>query len=692
MHIPADRLDEAYEQIKAAALAEHGAETVAIFVAPDVDAVCACKLLLTLLQTDWIPHKVVPVTSYSHLAESASDLLASHAFVRSLILINCGGITDLAPLLPNLQPHHRVYVLDSRRPLNLDNLFANELVAVLDDGHVDKDLAAEREAYDRVEFAADESDGEEDDEDEDEAMDDDEGDVDVDGSDDDDDEPDADTDPNDPDASTSDKENAPHPPNSTAIPNPRKRKRARTAETADTRRRQRRLAKRAAQATLVDYYAQGTWYGTSVAMLAFDLVHQVGRATVDAVWCAILGVTYQFEHELIAEPRYLQAVRDLDAHVTRLSPTVDADAVVPGGDLAAAVRVAREPDVRVPLYRHWTLWDALAHARGISCRLATWTPRGVDRLQFLLTKMGVPMDEYRKPFLHMDKALKDAVWTQLDTHAPLVRLDRLTCPTFVRSAPLVTPVSATDAVAALGALAVSPAAAVRAAAASSAGGNAHDDLVGATVAVPSGAAGDAVAAALLTGAPSADGSDPDPSAVFYALLDALTKPRLLAHGLAAARTLAKAIVTVAGAVVTRRAIKTMKGFRYAMIHDAGSSSASSSNTGVHGTALAHPVALRLLTLQLAGALREINRVELPLVTAVLREDGVYVVMGHVAAQTPGMVRRNMMGDAFQAAAEVTNARHRQDAFDSAVVEVAREDIGEYLEQLQVELARMRAAA
>ncbi|KNE67878.1 hypothetical protein, variant [Allomyces macrogynus ATCC 38327] len=517
--------------------------------------------------------------------------------------------------------------------------------------------------------------------------------VDVDG-DDDDDEPDPDADPNDPDASTSDKENAPHFPSSTtAVPNPRKRKRRPTAESADTRRRQRRLATRAAQATLVDYYAQGTWYGTSVAMLAFDLVHQVGRATVDAVWCAILGVTYQFEHELIAEPRYLQAVRDLDAHVARLSPTVDADAVVPGGDLSAAVRVAREPDVRVPLYRHWTLWDALAHARGISCRLATWTSRGVDRLQFLLTKMGVPMDEYRKPFLHMDKALKDAVWTQLETHAPLVRLDLLTCPTFVRSAPLVTPVSATDAVAALGALAVSPAATVRTAASAASGvGNTHDDLVGATVAVPSGVAGDAAAAALLTGAPAADGSEPDPSAVFYALLDALTKPRLLAHGLAAARTLAKAVVTVAGAVVVRRAIKTMKGFRYAMIHDAGSSSSSSSNTGVHGTALAHPVALRLLTLQLAGALREINRVELPLVTAVLREDGVYVVMGHVAAQTPGMVRRNILGEAFQAAAEATNARHRQDAFDASVVEVAREDIGEYLEQLQVELARMRVGA
>ncbi|KAJ3361106.1 hypothetical protein GGF32_007793 [Allomyces javanicus] len=689
MHIPVDRLDEAYEQIKAAALAEHGAETVAIFVAPDVDAVCACKLFLTLLQTDWIPHKVVPVTSYSHLAESASDLLASHAFVRSLIFINCGGITDLAPLLPNLQPHHRVYVLDSRRPLNLDNLFANELVAVLDDGHVDKDLVAEREAYDRVEFAPDESDGEDDDEDEDEEMEDND-EVDVDG---DDDEPDADEPDPDPDATNSDKENAPHH-HPTTVPNPRKRKRA-ARDTADTRRRHRRQATRAAQATLVDYYAQGTWYGTSVAMLAFDLVHQVGRATVDAVWCAILGVTYQYEHELIAEPRYLQAVRDLDAHVARLSPTADTDAAaVPGGDLAAAaVRVSREPDVRVPLYRHWTLWDALAHARGISCRLATWTPRGVDRLQFLLTKMGVPMDEYRKPFLHMDKALKDAVWTQLETHAPLVRLDRLTCPTFVRSAPLVTPVSATDAVAALGALAVSPAAAVRAAAASAAGGNAHDDLVGATVAVPSGPAGDAAAAALLTGAPtsSAD-AEPDPSAVFYALLDALTKPRLLAHGLAAARTLAKAVVTVAGAVVVRRAIKTMKGFRYAMIHDGAAAAASSSTTGVHGTALAHPVALRLLTLQLAGALREINRVELPLVTAVLRGDGVYVVMGHVAAQTPGMVRRNMLGEAFQAAAEATNARHRQDAFDAAVVEVAREDIGEYLEQLQVELARMRTAA
>jgi hypothetical protein len=68
--------DEAYSRI----LAQHrrspmtSASSVIVFVAPDVDALCASKMLADLLKQDDILHRIIPVSGIAELERWRDDL------------------------------------------------------------------------------------------------------------------------------------------------------------------------------------------------------------------------------------------------------------------------------------------------------------------------------------------------------------------------------------------------------------------------------------------------------------------------------------------------------------------------------------------------------------------------------------------------------------------------------------------
>jgi cell division control protein 45 len=183
--IPSSKFHLAYEWIKKdheeVSRTQGPAGTVAIFVAPDCDALCACKILTvcfrrrrrsaaqlgkarnlverqeqvytmasktltvslnlfiffppkkkkkSLLKLDFITYTVKPVRGYEHLRSAAQELVAGNDGVRSLVLINCGGAVDLLKFF-NLGAESQitVYVADSHRPYHLNNVHD-------DSGHV----------------------------------------------------------------------------------------------------------------------------------------------------------------------------------------------------------------------------------------------------------------------------------------------------------------------------------------------------------------------------------------------------------------------------------------------------------------------------------------------------------------------------------------------------------------------------
>lgn len=108
---------------------------VLILVALEPDALCACRILTRLLKNDYIPHKIQPVSGYGDLerigTELVSPLMEQNGGAGGVVVcLGVGGMVDLGTVL-GLEPEGEetsfggveVWVIDSRRPWNLGNVF-----------------------------------------------------------------------------------------------------------------------------------------------------------------------------------------------------------------------------------------------------------------------------------------------------------------------------------------------------------------------------------------------------------------------------------------------------------------------------------------------------------------------------------------------------------------------------------------
>lgn len=110
----------AYESIVARSRGT-ASSTTFLLVSPDPDALCAARLLHSLLSADSVPTTLLPVGSFSELEEVELRLRGEE--VRSLLLINLGAVVDLYTYFGYLDPGAVVHVIDSHRPVSLPNLF-----------------------------------------------------------------------------------------------------------------------------------------------------------------------------------------------------------------------------------------------------------------------------------------------------------------------------------------------------------------------------------------------------------------------------------------------------------------------------------------------------------------------------------------------------------------------------------------
>lgn len=93
----------------------------------DVDSICTCKILQTLLKLKHVLYSVAIVQGISDL-KSAYQENCSH--VNHFVLINCGGTIDLVELF---EPEEDVvfFVLDSHRPTDLCNIYSTGQIRLL---------------------------------------------------------------------------------------------------------------------------------------------------------------------------------------------------------------------------------------------------------------------------------------------------------------------------------------------------------------------------------------------------------------------------------------------------------------------------------------------------------------------------------------------------------------------------------
>lgn len=180
-------------------------------MALEPDALCGCRILTHLLKRDYIPHKIQPIAGYGDLEKAGRDVIRPMMESEGgsggvVVCLGVGGLVDLGGLLgidndgdEGSYGGVEVWVVDARRPWNLGNVFGGhptlpqvehdgELmpqnipgvtagkiersyksdkggIIVFDDGDIEEDLEAERDAYlalmdmPEVENQSDESEG-----------------------------------------------------------------------------------------------------------------------------------------------------------------------------------------------------------------------------------------------------------------------------------------------------------------------------------------------------------------------------------------------------------------------------------------------------------------------------------------------------------------------------------------------------
>lgn len=431
----------------------------------------------------------------------------------------------------------------------------------------------------------------------------------------------------------------------------------------DMRKKLRKL-RRKHESVLQAYYSLGTSYSEPMSSLVYNLAEELGREDNDLLWLAIVGVSsyelygraQQLEstkrtgdwaanrHERIQqvlrdEVRRLNAVPASD--ITRERELEETGGIIPTharSPTDTSIRISPEP--RFLLIRHWSLYDSMLHSPYLSTRLHIWSETGRKRLDRLLTKMGVSLDEARKGYTHMDMELKRGLRQRLLKFAPMYGLEGVVPPAggrsdkegwgFVRCWGWKACMSALDVAVIVGAILEVGTEPFLETSTSATGKEVHRTIVGSY----------SSRIRALPTPENSPGSIPDPDFTtgrFYGAYDALsTSPSSLSDllkYLPTAQHLHRAILRVGAALINKHQIRDLSAFRMGVIKD-----------GPDVSLFTHPGAL----IKLAGWVSEAvgvleaekgKKVKASLVLGCLNDDrGVYVVVGLGGGGAAGRIR------------------------------------------------------
>ncbi|XP_028626315.1 cell division control protein 45 homolog [Grammomys surdaster] len=545
-------------------------QRVLLFVASDVDALCACKILQALFQCDHVQYTLVPVSGWQELETAFLEHKEQFSY---FILINCGANVDLLDIL---QPDEDsiFFVCDTHRPVNVVNVYNDTQIKLL----IKQEDDLEVPAYDDI-FR-------------DEAEDEDLSDSDGDGS-----EP--------------------------------SEKRTRLEEEIVERSRKRRQRREweARRKDILFDYEQYEYYGTSSAMVMFDLAWMMSKDLNDMLWWAIVGLTDQWVHDKITQMKYVTDVGILQRHVSRHNHRNEAEENMLSVD---CTRISFEYDLCLVLYQHWSLHESLYNTSYTAARFKLWSVHGQKRLQEFLADMGLPLKQVKQKFQSMDVSLKENLREMIEESANKFGMKDIRVQTF-----------------------------------SIQFGFKHKFL-----------ASDVVFATMsLMESPEKDGSGTDH---FIQALDSLSRSNLdkLYLGLELAKKHLQATQQTIASCLCTNLVTSQGPFLYCSLME-GTPDV---------TLFSKPASLSLLSRHLLKSFvystknRRCKLLPLVMAAPLSVEQGTVTVVG-IPPETDSSDRKNFFGRAFEKAAESTSSRTLHNYFDLSVIELKAEDRSKFLDAL-----------
>uniref|UniRef100_A0AAV1UM09 Cell division control protein 45 n=1 Tax=Peronospora matthiolae TaxID=2874970 RepID=A0AAV1UM09_9STRA len=747
---PREEFHAAYTQIKHDAVQSNGQCSVLLLVALDVDALCAAEILTRLLRADLVSYALLAVRGYEDvlLARetricSADGVRRGDGALRSVIMLNCGAIVDVAKLLA-LPPHIKCYVLDSHRPIHLANIYdTDEQIVVFDDG------ALAREDYPAcgsdLEVEDFDQEEEEDEEDESDGSDESEAEVDCFAST----EGKLDGEEHEKDCSGMDKRKREEESEGddageeTGLVQCIKKKkeddgRLDVADTDDEiLDESMAMAKRRRRDEILRYY-RGSFHGAPAATVAFELAQQVNNSQRDLLWFAIIGLTKQFVLEEIDADNYnLMIARFQDEVLALNAPTLasglgttDDEERHPGYDDG---KISFEEEYRFMCYRHWSLYEAMYYSDYVASKLGLYHDQarrvgarnlsensgngvGDTALHVFLARMGFSLRQSQQKFSYMPLEMKQKLREKTQEMAPEFGLDDLFYGSFKRTFAFQYQLCAADAFYGLQALLEVPESYIASVFEME---TQHQSALMSLLSLDS-----IMSSSVNNSKIASQGDEDEPNtedtATETSRLDdfrqqnfmfahtalacqSVTSSKLMESGIKVSMSLKQAIVRVGLSIMERKLLVRVKHFRYVCLNVPEREQDLFANANV-----LTQLALFLLNVHRASGkwgglnasvrrkpkgedtedgdteedIRMASKSIVPLVLITRNPaQNCFLVIGLTCPSTPGEIHRNTLGTAFKLAANETGANFRQDGFTSAVMEIQIDEIQHFVEQL-----------
>ena len=457
---PPEEYHTAYNKIVKDALS--GGTTILILVAPTPDSVCTCMILKRLFKQNSVSFQVKPVGGYDDLLQAHAEIVEPNFDLRSVVLIGCGAMVDLQAVFP-LRDEVTCYVFDYHRPVTLSNVYCDASYVIFSDVLLEnEDIPSEYEGEEddfneeaevlesgdaRTRIYVDESEESGDDEDSDsesEAEMDDEVAGNAQAS-----KVSAAVGENDQfrrmntDANADVDSSAPSPGSAMSAVSSVGSKRKRGDGVSDEvhGKADKQLASRArrkAWEKKVEAYSSGTRTGTPSSYVAYDLVRQLGHGENSLLWYAIVGVTDHFCQGRIDADTYNGLNMGILDWVNALNPDGSQKrqtlAVSEGGSIPLADEGRIKPceEFRFLLYRHWTVYQAMFHSRYISSQLSIWRKEGATKLDHFLAKIGISKKSCNNRYNFMSASDKSRLRNGVHQFKGEYDLDDITYRSFTR--------------------------------------------------------------------------------------------------------------------------------------------------------------------------------------------------------------------------------------------------------------------
>ena len=724
---PSDKYDIAFSKIVEDALTE--GTTILMLVAPDPDALATHLILKQLLKTEAVSFTVHPVGGYDDLLTVHEKNIQGNMELRSVILVGCGAMLNLPEAFP-LMDEVTCYVIDSHRPVDIQNVHSDSQYVVFSDVLLDQeDIPSDDEDIDDLQAVSDhdehdgnpDHDAEEDNEefedefeDEDEMM------------------------PNDSKVSgSSSSSNAPSPGSAAsnsalqqqeASPARKRKRETRGKKESDkddenededdenededssggggggggggSNATTRKEKQRERQRRVRDYYS-GTKTGTPASYVAYDLANQLGRGSNDLLWYAIVGVTDHYEQGRLDQDIYSGLHMSLRDWVNNLN----ADGVTGSKTTAAVddedtrVRVpdegrihVMEEEYRIMLYRHWSVYEALYHGQYVSTQLLTWTEKGRKRLDTFLAKMGISIKECSQSYNYMTTSGKAKLRAKVGQFKNEHGLDNLLYRSFTRVHNYTNVTSAADTAHAVLAMLecgkMGGMNRVHVPGTSNGGGGSGGS---------SSSSGSNSSNNQGNGAMNADNDEEakrnasefaerlganfhDAQRVFQLTSSNNSSDHSFLKGVRLAKDVQMAVIRQGVAVIQQRLLRNAGKFRYAYLSTMSDGDLNFFKRPPLLSKLAH-----WLIKALPHTKKRVASNNLPIVLCVLDEERqVYICVG-----TPGPNEiKNRFGQAFRKAADLIEVRYKHDSFTSSVIEIEKEHVMNFTDQLYLTLENM----